>query len=36
MEYDENYIWRGGDDQGSSLSFWEDFFKKYDYQLVCL
>ena len=35
MEYDENYIWRGGDDQGSSLSFWEDFFKKYDYQLVC-
>lgn len=35
MPYNEDYIWKGGDDQGSSLSFWENFFVDQGYRLVC-
>lgn len=35
MPYDENYVWKGGDEQGCSLQFYVNFFKKYDYNLVC-
>ena len=35
MPYEENYVWRGGDEQGCSLQFWVNFFNKFDYNLVC-
>ena len=35
MPYDENYVWSGGDEPGSSLQFWVNFFKKFDYSLIC-
>ena len=35
MPYKENYVWKGGDEQGSSIQFWVNFFQKYNYQLVC-
>ena len=35
MPYEENYVWRGGDEQGCSLQFYVNFFNKFDYNLVC-
>ena len=35
MPYKENYVWKGGDEVGSSIQFWVNFFKKFNYQLVC-
>ena len=35
MPYEENYVWKGGDEQGCSLQFYINFFKKYNYNLVC-
>ena len=35
MPYEENYVWKGGDEQGCSLQFYSDFFQKHDYNLVC-
>ena len=35
MPYKENYVWKGGDEVGSSIQFWVNFFQKFNYQLVC-
>ena len=35
MPFEENYVWRGGDEQGCSLQFYVNFFKKFNYHLVC-
>ena len=35
MPYKENYVWKGGDEQGSSIQFWVNFFEKFNYSLVC-
>jgi len=35
MPYEENYVWKGGDEQGCSLQFYKNFFEKNDYILVC-
>ena len=35
MPYEENYVWKGGDEQGCSLQFYVNFFKNFDYSLVC-
>ena len=35
MPYDENYVWKGGDEQGCSLQFYVNFFDKFGYNLVC-
>ena len=33
MPYDENYVWKGGDEQGCSLQFYVNFFDKFGYNL---
>ena len=35
MPYDKNYVWKGRDDQGSSIQHWVNFFEKFGYKLVC-
>lgn len=35
MPYDESYQWKGGDEQGCSIQFYVNFFKKFNYELIC-
>jgi hypothetical protein len=35
MPYDINYIWKGRDDQGSSIQHWVNCLEKFGYKLIC-